>query len=68
MFVERRGKKGIIDIIVKIGIRLGQKISFLRKKVDDQLEKEAKKTIAEVLEKSTVKCTYNKMPENGESE
>ena len=39
IFVERRGKKGIIDLIVKLGIRFGKKFKIFQNKINDQLSK-----------------------------
>lgn len=50
LFMERRGKTGLKDLIVKVGIRLGQRFSLVRNRLNSQLEKEASKTISDLLQ------------------
>ena len=38
-FLERRGKKGVKDLIIKLGIRLGQKIGPIQRKMTYCLER-----------------------------
>lgn len=35
LFVERRGKKGFIDVIVKLGIRFGKRFKFFQNKINN---------------------------------
>lgn len=34
VFVERRGKKGIVDLVVKLGIRLAKKLKVFQNKIN----------------------------------
>ena len=65
-FMERRGKKGIKDLMVKMGIRLGQRFSFLRNKISSELEKEASKTVSDMLNSAKIRPIYREIPQNGE--
>lgn len=63
--MKSRGKNGIKDYLIKLGIRLSKKLSFVRNKMEKQLEGEAAKNTSEMLKDKKVKCTFSKIPLEG---
>lgn len=63
--IESRGKVGVISYLIKLLLRLTDRIGFVRNKKEKYLEEESTKNVEETLEKKKVKLTYDKLPEKG---
>ncbi len=50
---------------MKLAIRYSKKVPFIHKKIDNYLEKQAIKSIEDVLAKKQVKCQYDRLPQEG---
>lgn len=63
--IESRGKIGWVSYLIKLGLRFGGKLSFVKNKKEKQLEEESSKIAEESFSKKEVKLTYSALPEKG---
>jgi hypothetical protein len=62
LFLERRGRQGVISTFIKGAIRTAKKIGFVQKRLDQELSAEAQKTVGKMLDEKPLKPEYSCIP------